>query len=189
MIFDRHRIHRFVLPVLLVAMVGVLVVMSAAGGDAAEGKDGRIPFPKPGSHQGNWSEYHGKSVAAGGGSATRPPASCLVCHDRQDCVSCHSLTMPRDHTNYWRTRGHGLMAEGNRERCMICHRQDYCIRCHNETAPRSHVGNWIQRHCTWCHYSGSFAPAENCVVCHKSARHTSAPHPVSPSLNCASCHT
>jgi hypothetical protein len=185
---DRHSRHKVVLTVLLTVMVTVLAAMGAVGGEA-ERKDVRIPFPKPSSHKGNWSEYHGKSVAAGGSSAQRPPASCLVCHDRQDCITCHTLTMPRDHTNFWRTRGHGLMAEGNRERCLMCHRQDYCIRCHNETAPRTHVGNWAQRHCTWCHYSGSFTPADNCVVCHKEARHSSAPHPVSPSLNCTSCHT
>ena len=185
---DRCRTHKVGVLLTLAAMITAAMVLCAVGAAGADGTDGRIPFPKPASHKGNWSEYHGKSVAAGGSSMGRPPASCLLCHDRQDCINCHTRVMPRDHTNLWRTRVHGLMAAGNRDRCFICHRQDYCIRCHNDTAPRSHTGNWVQRHCTWCHYGGSFAPGGNCVVCHKVARHISAPHSVNPSMNCALCH-
>jgi hypothetical protein len=80
------------------------------------------------------------------------------------------------------------MAEGNRERCLTCHKQDFCVRCHSETAPRSHTGNWTARHCTWCHYGSGLAPADNCVVCHRQAAHTSAPHNINPALNCGLCH-
>jgi len=149
---------------------------------------GKIPFPRPESHKGNWMEFHGASATLNYNEAGQSGKSCLTCHEWNDCITCHNTRMPRDHTNTWRTLSHGFMAEGNRERCLTCHKQDYCVRCHNETAPRTHVGNWLQRHCTWCHYSGSLAPADNCVVCHKVARHTSAPHPVSPNLNCGLCH-
>jgi hypothetical protein len=146
---------------------------------------GRKPFPKPQSHTGNWIEYHGRSADVNWRDARN---ACLVCHERTDCISCHNVQMPRDHNNTWRTRSHGFMAEGNRDRCLTCHRQDFCVRCHNETAPRSHRGNWVVQHCTWCHYSSGFAPADNCVVCHRKALHTSAPHNVTPQLNCALCH-
>ncbi|HTP05873.1 MAG TPA: hypothetical protein VMM54_12050 [Nitrospirota bacterium] len=149
---------------------------------------GKIPFPRPESHKGNWIEFHGASANLNINEAGQSGKSCLTCHEWNDCITCHNTRMPRDHTNTWRTLSHGFMAEGNRERCLTCHKQDYCVRCHNETPPRTHVGNWVQRHCTWCHYSGSLAPADNCVVCHKVARHTSAPHPVSPNLNCGLCH-
>jgi hypothetical protein len=147
----------------------LLAMPVTAGNDA----DTRIPFPRPASHRGAWTEYHGKAVGAAGNSPGSPGAACLTCHERTDCIGCHSTIMPRDHTNYWRTRGHGLMAAGNRERCLICHRQDNCIRCHNETAPRSHTASWRSRHCT---------------VCHKGRSHVSAPHPVSPGLDCTLCH-
>jgi hypothetical protein len=187
MISDRHDRKQGTALLLLVAAAAVVAGMMTAGASAAD-KDERIPYPKPGSHRGNWSEYHGRSVGAGGGSAGRPPAACLVCHERRDCITCHTMIMPRDHTNFWRTRGHGLMAEGNRERCLACHRQDYCIRCHSETAPRTHTASWRQRHCTQCHYGSGGSVAGNCTVCHKRAMHASAPHPINPGMNCALCH-
>jgi hypothetical protein len=159
-------------------------VPSSASGTA----QGRIPFPAPDSHKGNWIEYHGASADLNINEAGQSGKACLTCHERNDCITCHNTRMPRDHTNTWRTRSHGFMAEGNRERCLTCHKQDFCVRCHNETAPRTHVGNWVKRHCTWCHYGSGFAPADSCVVCHKVARHTSAPHAVTPTLNCGLCH-
>jgi len=182
---DNSTVKRTVIILLALVVLGTgFVALAAQNG----GQDARIPFPKPGSHKGNWLEYHGRAVGASGNSPGQPGKACLACHEQTDCFACHTTTMPRDHNNTWRVRGHGLMADGNRERCLTCHREDYCIRCHSETAPRTHTASWRKRHCTWCHYSGSFAPADNCVVCHKSAQHTSAPHPVNPSLNCASCH-
>jgi hypothetical protein len=179
---SKNSIKKTVLVLLALAAVGAGVSSRAA-------EDDRIPFPKPGSHRANWMEYHGRAVGAEGNSPGQPGKACLTCHERTDCITCHNTTMPRDHNNTWRVRGHGLMADGNRERCLICHRQDYCIRCHSETAPRSHTASWRKRHCTWCHLGPGFVPADNCVVCHKQAPHTSAPHAVSPSMNCRLCHT
>jgi len=148
----------------------------------------KIPFPRPQSHGGNWMEYHGRSVEPAINPAGASNTNCLTCHERTDCISCHNTRAPRDHTNTWRTRSHGFMAEGNRERCQTCHKQDFCVRCHNETAPRSHVGDWTTRHCTWCHYGSGLTPADNCVVCHRKAPHTSAPHDIAGHTNCTLCH-
>ncbi|HTF99149.1 MAG TPA: hypothetical protein VK654_01020 [Nitrospirota bacterium] len=156
--------------------------------NAAQASSGKVPFPRPGSHKGKWIEYHGSQVLAEGNSTVKTGKTCGICHDKIDCITCHETRMPRDHTNYWRTRSHGFMAEGNRQRCMTCHRQDFCIRCHMETAPRTHTATWTTRHCTWCHYGSGFAPESNCVVCHKTALHTSAPHTVNGSMNCSLCH-
>ena len=151
--------------------------------------DGLIPFAAPDSHKGNWIRYHGSSVDLSVSSADPGGKTCLACHGRNDCTECHNTTMPRDHNNTWRTRTHGISAEGNRERCLNCHRQDYCVRCHNETTPRSHRGRWADGgHCGWCHYGSGLAPADKCGVCHRSASHGSAPHVVSPSLDCSACH-
>ncbi len=173
---------------LLFILAAAAGVLSAVPAWTADGDDPRIPFPRPASHRLKWLEYHGKAVGAGGFTAGRPGPECTVCHDRTDCIACHATVMPRDHTNFWRTRGHGLMAAGVRERCAVCHREDYCIRCHNETAPRSHIGNWRNRHCTVCHFGPGTSLAGNCTVCHKGRSHVSAPHPVNPGLVCSQCH-
>jgi hypothetical protein len=163
----------------------------------AESAQKKIPFPRPQSHTGNWLQYHGTSADLYVNEAGGRGKACYTCHEKNDCVECHNTMMPWDHTNTWRTLSHGFQAEGNRERCITCHRQDYCVRCHNETEPRSHRGRWnsvnvsiadTPTHCTWCHYDGGFAPADNCVVCHRQARHTSAPHPVNPAVDCTTCH-
>ena len=179
--------------------IALFAVLSATGIIAAlvltAWSDERIPFPRPDSHRGAWVENHGIEAQVQMNEAGQTGRTCLTCHEKNDCIACHTSRLPRDHTNYWRTSGHGLTASVNRERCLICHRQDYCVRCHNETAPRSHVGNWGRpgnRHCTWCHFSSGMVPADSCGVCHKIAPHTSRPtiHPViGPQTDCRACHT
>jgi len=172
----------------------LLILLALGTGSAARAaqtggrQDSRIPFPKPGSHAANWLEYHGKMVGAEGNSPGKPGKACLLCHERTDCIACHTTIAPRDHNNTWRLRGHGLVAGGNRERCLTCHKQDYCIRCHSETAPRTHTASWRKRHCTWCHFGSGDSSIGNCTVCHKQAQHVSAPHPVSPAIDCGLCH-
>jgi hypothetical protein len=162
---------------------------SGDGGSGAKSSDQwRIPFPKPGSHDGNWIIYHGKSFEGKMTGVVFRDNECVACHARNDCTACHATQAPRDHTNTWRTLIHGSAADGNRERCATCHRQDYCVRCHDETAPRSHRGNWINTHCAWCHYGPNLRPADSCGVCHRVAAHMSAPHPINPGLDCALCH-
>jgi len=121
--------------------------------------EGRAPFPRPDSHKGAWVDAHGIEARVQMNEAGQEGSPCLTCHEKNDCIACHSTRPPKDHTNYWRTSGHGMTASVNRERCLICHRQDYCVRCHNETAPRSHTAGWINRHMN--------APAGSCSVCHK----------------------
>lgn len=180
---------RAMLLIALTAFTAATLLGAAAGPKEAETpQTKKVPFPRPGSHKGNWMEYHGSLVSAEGSSPGKPGASCTICHEKNDCIACHETRLPRDHTNFWRTRTHGFSAEGNRQRCLICHRQDFCIRCHSETAPRSHTPTWRTRHCTWCHYGSGIAPADNCVVCHKTAPHASAPHAVNGALNCSLCH-
>jgi hypothetical protein len=152
---------------------------------------GRVPFPKPDSHMGNWVENHGTAAQLDMNEPGTTGKSCLTCHERNDCITCHNTRPPRDHTNFWRTRGHGFTAEVNRERCLLCHRQDYCVRCHNETAPRSHVATWRATHCGLCHFASGLRPADSCGVCHRVAPHTSAPTPhpaIGAQTDCSLCH-
>lgn len=130
----------------------------------------KIPFPRPASHRGDWARNHGIHAQADNNEAGQTGGACLTCHQRNDCIACHSQTMPKDHTNFWRTRAHGITASVNRERCLYCHRQDYCIRCHNETAPRSHTAAWRTTHCSsGCHFGP--IPTGSCGVCHKRSPH------------------
>jgi len=182
------NIRRKMIVILILALAaGLAVTLSAGAADKAKDParksagaplpSGKIPFPRPATHKGNWIEFHGASASLDMNESGQNGKTCLTCHEKNDCISCHNTRMPRDHTNTWRTLSHGMMAEGNRERCLMCHRQDYCIRCHNETAPRTHVGNWRQRHCTWCHYAAYPVPADGCGVCHRQAVHASGPTP------------
>jgi len=181
MIFSRRSIKKYCRIIVVAGFalsVGIQPVLcdnaSAAGAakplaGATAATPGKIPFPLPDSHKGGWIEFHGASA---GLNLVAGEQSCLTCHARNDCISCHNTRPPRDHTNTWRTLSHGFMAEGNRERCLTCHRQDFCVRCHNETAPRSHTGTWLARHCTECHLPGN----SSCGVCHKKT--PPPPHPV-----------
>ena len=190
MIFEDATRSRLSLAVFALGLA--LALMGSPGG--AQGADqstasGKIPFPKPNSHRGNWLEFHGTSADVTVNESGQHGRACYACHERNDCVECHDTVKPRDHNHTWRTLSHGFMAAGNRERCLTCHRQDYCVRCHTETAPRTHRGNWRgDRHCNWCHFSSGITPEDNCVVCHKRAPHTSAPHPVSGAVDCTTCH-
>lgn len=146
-----------------IALTAAFIALTAWSAD-------RIPFPKPDSHRGDWARNHGLHAQVDINEAGQTGGTCVTCHEKNDCVSCHAQTMPRDHTGLWRTRGHGLTASVNRERCLYCHRQDYCVRCHNETAPRSHTAGWVTRHCQWCHLEGT-RPGGGCGVCHKRSPH------------------
>lgn len=191
--------NALLLSVLVVLFAFLIAGMPGWGADTQPGPaaQGKIPFPRPDSHKGNWLEFHGRTVPLsvivnGPGQAGN---SCYACHEKADCIMCHNTQMPRDHNNFWRIRGHGLQASGNRERCLACHKQDYCIRCHNETAPPTHTAGWVKRHCSWCHFDRGAVPAGNCGVCHKVAPHTSAPSipphpPISAQTTCIQlgCH-
>ena len=185
MIFKKTRERKKLAYVLVIAATVVMTTVTAGRAD-------KVPFPKPDSHKGDWARNHGLHAQVDINEAGQTGGVCLTCHQKNDCIACHSQNMPKDHNNFWRIRGHGITASVNRERCFACHRQDYCIRCHNETAPRNHTGAWRSRHCTWCHFASGIKPADGCGVCHKIAPHTSRPSahpPIGPQTNCAVCHT
>lgn len=144
----------------------------------------------PDSHRAGWERFHG--TAGRLTQAGQHGTDCFTCHAQQACEACHNTRPPQDHTNFWRVRGHGLMAAGDRERCTTCHRQDFCEACHRETAPRTHIGTWSSsRHCPWCHLSAGFSSTdENCRVCHRTILHATAPHPINTG-NCfgSGCHS
>jgi hypothetical protein len=145
---------------------------------------------KPESHLHNWKEFHGQAVRADSGKSVD---RCSLCHAPSRCVSCHQDEAPRDHTNHWRQRGHGIAASIDRERCAPCHRSDFCDRCHRETPPRSHLGSWGSPrdfHCLTCHSPLSIEP---CSICHRGtpshALAAAKPAWHTPAMNCRQCHT
>lgn len=146
---------------------------------------------QPATHDAAWIAQHGVTVRSQAeGSANR----CEMCHDAQSsCAACHRETLPADHTQHFRLRGHGVQASADRSRCVTCHhRRDFCQSCHEQTQPRSHVagfGGSQNRHCSGCHVPAS---ASGCTVCHAGGggHPTATPLPVShnPAMNCRMCH-
>lgn len=143
----------------------------------------------PRTHGELWKREHGRVVRSGSEAAVD---RCTLCHQESSCATCHLDEAPRDHTNYWRRRGHGLVARMDRERCAACHRSDTCARCHSETEPLSHHGAWggtQSRHCLSCHFP---LEAEGCGTCHSSTpSHALAPPKPpdhTPGMNCLACH-
>ncbi|MFH1017838.1 MAG: hypothetical protein V1798_06595 [Pseudomonadota bacterium] len=122
---------------------------------------------------------------------------CTVCHTQAKCTECHMQEKPRDHTQFFRLKAHGLEVGLNRSRCMTCHQADTCEACHRETRPLSHLAAWASpsnRHCLSCHYPLGSAGAQACAVCHfTSPAHSSQPSQPSNALHstgaeCRSCH-
>jgi len=143
----------------------------------------------PPSHRAEWRRYHGTVVR---GFADTREDRCDLCHRPSECTLCHQIEPPRSHDNYWRRRGHGLIASMDRASCMTCHDSDSCSRCHDETRPLSHTGSWGEprdRHCLACHEP---LRSDSCGVCHESTpshdRATPLPGDHLPGMNCRQCH-
>ncbi|MCA8941599.1 MAG: cytochrome c3 family protein [Planctomycetes bacterium] len=144
----------------------------------------------PPSHAPRWIEGHGPVVRFGDGSSSN---RCELCHKREsDCQQCHQETAPRDHTNHWRRRGHGLTVSLDRARCDVCHRTDFCSRCHEVTEPMNHTagfGGATARHCTQCHFP---LQDNGCATCHRSTPSHDLATPLPPGhnagANCRQCH-
>lgn len=144
----------------------------------------------PPDHKVSWERRHGfhsDRVIQGTGQTT-----CEQCHTEQTCTTCHQTQLPKNHTNFWRQRGHAVMVSLNRRSCATCHRSDFCNRCHQNTRPRSHRGLWgspQNTHCNTCHFP---LQGEGCLTCHKGApSHLMAPPMPAghlPSMNCRQCH-
>jgi hypothetical protein len=132
---------------------------------------------------------HGETARARlPGAAT----DCALCHEESSCTSCHLSEPPRDHTQFWRRRGHAQIAAFDRQSCATCHDSDSCDRCHAEARPASHTARWggvRNDHCFSCHLP---LRAEGCFTCHKQAgSHAQAPPRPSdhfPGMDCRQCH-
>jgi hypothetical protein len=144
---------------------------------------------RPPSHMSLWDEVHG--------AVSRNPQcmqdQCSLCHTESNCTSCHLGEKPASHTNFFRLKGHGIVAAMDRTTCQTCHQDDSCTACHDATRPMSHKGMFGQRrntHCLSCH-----EPLRNettCLVCHKGTPShgdaTPLPSNHSPAFNCRQCH-
>lgn len=133
----------------------------------------------PQDHKSNWKQLHGKAV----GFMTKDSAErCETCHTQEWCLRCHRQEKPKSHTNYWRSRGHNVQAELDRQSCKVCHQPDFCVRCHRSVAPNvvhafedPQHANWTnEAYCFRCHFrsSGMVAPHRNpgwvhCLQCHR----------------------
>ncbi len=145
----------------------------------------------PKNHAQLWATMHGSAARVGGAFSTAN--QCALCHTNDACVTCHQTRMPRDHTEAWRHRPHGIAAGVDRQRCTVCHAADGCGRGHQETVPLSHgagFGAPQNRHCTGCHLP--VQQSAGCGVCHRStpSHDASPPQPPwhTPAMNCRSCH-
>ncbi|HEU4418448.1 MAG TPA: cytochrome c3 family protein, partial [Planctomycetota bacterium] len=65
----------------------------------------------PPSHAFGWQRSHGLVVRA---HDTATVNDCSMCHQESGCSKCHREVPPANHDNYFRLRGHGLMARMDR---------------------------------------------------------------------------
>jgi len=145
---------------------------------------------RPPNHDAGWMTRHGQVARAG--NPQEFTEQCALCHQESACVGCHLDEPPRNHTRFWRERGHSIEARVDRDRCSTCHLPDSCDRCHSEQAPISHRGPWGQprnTHCLDCHLDGT----RECQLCHQEgapshALATPLPPGHLPSFNCRQCH-
>jgi hypothetical protein len=149
---------------------------------------------KPPTHLALWDVRHGPASRMAMKEVTLASSeSCNLCHARTSCDQCHAIQKPRNHTEAWRTRTHGLAAAMDRTSCQACHPGDSCERCHlNAPPPTSHRANYgspRDMHCLTCHDQLSQSA---CNVCHKGTPdHALAPPKPpnhTPGLNCRQCH-
>ncbi len=156
--------------------------------------DGRTTETKPKGHSLDWERVHGQWIQQNG---LKSNSTCVICHKESWCTSCHQINKPRNHNEFWKLKGHGLMVGLDRSRCYACHRTDFCERCHANTTPMDHNAAWgppADRHCLNCHFPLASVGAQRCAVCHTSAGiHASTPKQPnnslhSPGANCRDCH-
>jgi hypothetical protein len=148
----------------------------------------------PKSHEANWKRYHGQVARMG--EQMPYENRCSLCHTDATCNRCHQDEEPASHTGQWRERGHGAMAEMDRDQCAVCHRTDFCDRCHRDTEPMSHTAGWgapRDRHCLTCHLP---LGSQGCGACHQiNPGHLEAPprpvnvtHDTASESACRTCH-
>jgi len=143
----------------------------------------------PRTHTGLWLRQHGSTVR---GESQAIVDRCEMCHDDGGCQACHRSEPPASHNNFFRRRGHGLLARMDRDGCAVCHRPDSCDSCHRQVLPANHTGSFggqRSTHCVSCHLP---LESTDCATCHRStpSHALAAPLPPGhvPSMNCRQCH-
>lgn len=123
----------------------------------------------PDSHGDQWLLQHGLFAKE------QFETNCQNCHEEKTyCQDCHMNEPPPSHTIFFRNRGHGFMAKGDRNSCKACHQPEACLECHNpETGvrPASHVAGFAEKpylHCAQCHFPKG--EANGCDACHSAGR-------------------
>jgi len=148
------------------------------------------PAWQPPNHALDWKRLHGRACRR---TDPRPAEDCSLCHEPSTCEQCHRVEPPENHDNFFRLRGHAVVASIDRSTCATCHETATCDRCHADTLPLSHKsGFWGSArnvHCLTCHFPLSDS---GCLTCHK-ATPSHATGPAKPSwhdaaMNCRSCH-
>ena len=102
--------------------------------------------------------------------------SCIMCHARTFCASCHSVELPHDMNTFPHLHGTEAIRVG--DACLKCHAQAFCDSCHSIAMP--HPEGFLAEHgatteqaqqetCPRCHVS------DDCQNCH--AEHTHSPLP------------
>ncbi|MEQ1691566.1 MAG: cytochrome c3 family protein [Gemmatimonas sp.] len=148
-------------------------------------------LPTPSNHSASdFQRAHGKA-------ASRPSATCAVCHARGSCMRCHvgvpprviaglpeagpgraegatvTRTPPASHTVRFR-EGHGPEASVRPKSCETCHERSTCLTCHRPDGARQsgyHPQQFLTRH-----PAAAYSRASNCGDCHNAAQF------------CQSCH-
>jgi hypothetical protein len=129
--------------------------------------------------------------------AQRAGATCVTCHTRESCTTCHiggpprpvaalhaagpgrapgaqlTRSPPATHTPEFRER-HGMDANARPRTCETCHLRSTCLQCHRPelgAETRYHAPTFLTRH-----PSAAYAREANCTDCHN------------PAQFCQSCH-
>jgi len=119
----------------------------------------------PDFHNDHWLRQHGRFARA------RFEEECARCHNEKTfCQDCHMADPPPSHTLFFKNRGHGAIARGDRKMCQACHQQDACQECHDPESgvrPASHLPGYASPpylHCVQCHFPAG--EANGCSACH-----------------------
>ena len=135
-------------------------------------------LPTPSSHTVNVKpDFHTEAFRTRHESeAAAPNAKCFVCHQnvvpsvesrsvqtKIQCVECHEVMRPANHTSRWKDDLHGKYVALDRNTCATCHTAAYCSDCHNEL-PRSHQPLPLFK--AGAHAFPARLDLRNCFTCH-----------------------
>ena len=93
---------------------------------------------------------------------------CFDCHPgvertaRDNCQSCHALSVPRNHDLRFRTVGHGRVSARDPAACATCHEVEFCTECHN-IPPSNHQPLAVFR---GRHARAARGNPRSCMTCH-----------------------